>query len=508
VDTREPDAAAQQQFADVLGYVESRCAHPYEALARLRAARIAILGAGPVVDAVTSELASYGISAVRPVPVGTREAKAMAAGVIEGDLVPDVLVAVDDVDHRRDLVLAAIAMPTDQPLVPVLAGPSLAVVGPALTGPAQAAAFLVSADRFGGWREAEEVPAAPRPVSATVAGAFAARVVLDRLLGLPVEPVATLVHGRTLECEQVPLALPVLVSDEPPWRELTAADDVPEAGASGTADTAGETGPVDSGAVTARWTGFARRGADLDLPQLPVALATVREVPARDVVASESASLDAISAAPAVLGWGSDPAGAGVDALLSLLRTRAAEQLPGQAGWMAAAGTSGRRFVVDGLLRLVTRAALSTPAEELRVGAVTTWIGRSLWNLVTDYYELPIRLWQRQVPGLRWPLISITDAAGTPLTHQWGPDQQDGLYAALAAVVARCQLTEDPATTADLDLVGGWAVRTASAAELDEIHAELTELAAANGQRVTGLLLTADPVIGKLPLYGGLVGLR
>jgi len=209
----------------------------------------------------------------------------------------------------------------------------------------------------------------------------------------------------------------------------------------------------------------------------------------------------------AALGWGGDRKAAGLDAALSALRGIAARHLPAEPGWVAAAGLTGRHFLVDGLLRLVAAEWLDRdPVRELALDEAGSWLSRSLWNVLNDYFAVPVRLWLREVPGLSWPLVTATGEDGTALAHQWGPSLVTAVYTALAATAASCQLAEDPSATARLDRVGSSAISGATAARLGQCHDELLALAAGNDRKVTRRLLVSDPVAGPLPVYAGLVG--
>ncbi|HEY3954520.1 MAG TPA: hypothetical protein VGM53_14180 [Streptosporangiaceae bacterium] len=505
-----PPGETASRYADVLGYLESHCARPYHEFARIRAARIAVRGTGQAVHNLVRSLTGYGVTRIDTEPAadgGPATSQAGRPGVGDRPAPPDVAVVVDDAGSPA-AVTAAAAPPAGTAVVAVLAGPRLAVVSPVLRGEPELAAFTQAAARYQDWAAAEGT-VAPRPVSAALAGSLAAQAVLDTLIGRDGTASAIVVYGRTLECARVPFAS---TAPGPLWRDLDAADltagepepSQPEAGPPGPGAAGAGARPVpaepDEGQradapLTARWTGLARWRADLDLPQLPVALATAQDVSRPD--------------RRPVLGWGTDRSGAGTDAMLALLRAVAADRVPAQPGLVAAAGTTTRRMLSDGLLRLAAERRLAGPPDrELAIGDAGSWIARSLWRAVTEYFGIPARLWLHTVPGLSWQLVTATGADGTELARQWGQSQAAATFAALATVTAGCQLAEDHTTAADLDPAGGWAQRTAAPGQLDRCHAELLALAAADGQRVTGRLLAADPVCGPLPVRAGLVGLR
>lgn len=504
-----PDDATTARYGDVLGYLESRSDHPYAAFARVRAARVDVVGAGPAAASLIRGLAGYGIA-----DAGIRGTSGRP---------PALTVLVDDADERLNLEAAAASLPAGTAVLPVLAADGLAMVGAAVRDQAGLERFAGAVARVAGWLRADRVAPAPRPLSAVLAGSLAARAVLDELAGLAGPASATVVYGGVLECQRVPLPVP---QDGPQWRDLLpgVADlpadvcDLPPGVSDLPADPLQEREDDPDQAreqlawLTARWTGLARWGDDLDLPQLPVTLATVLDVGALPVPASwlPAAGTGPVPAAPhpgAVLGWGGDRKAAGLDAALSALRGVASRCLPAEPGWVAAAGLTDRQFLVDGLLRLLAAEWLDRdPVRELALDEAGSWLGRSLWNLLGDYFAVPVRLWLREVPGLSWPLVTATGEDGTALAHQWGPSVVTAVYAALAATAASCQLAEDPSATARLDRVGSWAVPGASAARLGQCHDELLALAAGNDRKVTRRLLVSDPVAGPLPVYAGLVG--
>lgn len=497
-----PDVATAARYGDVLGYLESRSDRPYAAFARVRAARVDVMGAGPAAASLIRGLAGYGVA-----DAGIRGTSGRP---------PALTVLVDDADERLNLEAAAASLPAGTVVLPVLAADGLAMVGAAVADQAGLSRFAGAAARVAGWLRADRVAPAPRPLSAVLAGSLAARAVLDELAGLAGPASATVVYGGVLECQRVPLPAP---QDGPRWRDLPpGVSDLP-AGVSGLpADPLPEREDDQDQAreqlawLTARWSGLARWGDDLDLPQLPVTLATVLDVgalpvPASWLPATESGPMPAAPHPGAVLGWGGDRKAAGLDAALSALRDVASRCLPAEPGWVAAAGLTGRQFLVDGLLRLLAAEWLDRdPSRELALDDAGSWLGRSLWNVLSDYFAVPVRLWLREVPGLSWPLVTATGEDGTALAHQWGPSLVTAVYAALAATAASCQLAEDPSATARLESAGSWAVHGATAAQLGQCRDELLTLAAVNDRKVTRRLLVSDPVAGPLPVYAGLVG--
>ncbi|HEY1484702.1 MAG TPA: hypothetical protein VGF84_01285 [Micromonosporaceae bacterium] len=478
-----PDPADADTYADVLAYLEAQCRRPYRAFATIRAAHVHVVGAGPAAENLVRGLAGSAVGAVTRGDAGTDA---------------DLTVLIDDVEHPIECEGAA------GRVLLVTTGSEVANVGVVVDGPEQLRAMRGAVERFDAWARREDVGAAPRPLSAVYAGALAARTVIDALAGLDAAGNAAVVYGSALECRRLPLRL----GEDEAWTETVVdADEVldrtgehvtgaAEELSEDRADVVDEAGTnlihERASTLTARWIGAARWGEDLDLPQLPVALATVSPIGDPDT---------------AFLGWGQNRAEAGVDALLAMLRAGAvgADDPTGAA---AGAGTDSARFLCDGLLRLAGTELIAAPVAPIDVAEVGTWIIRSLYGIITEYFDRPLRLWVRQLPGLRWFLVTATAADGTVLAHEWGPSRQAATYAALTAVTVRCQLAEAATGPAIPDGIGTWAVRPATDAQVRQCLRELLDVHAATGHKVTAHLAGCDPVTGERPLHAGTVSVR
>jgi hypothetical protein len=475
-----PSPQDADAYADVLAYLEAQCDRPYDAFAAIRTARVRVLGTGAAVGALLRGLTGYGIGTImRDEP---------------GDA--DLTVLVDDIDDARADVPGRGLL--------VATGHELAAIGVVTNGPEQQRAMRRAVDRFAAWARRDEVGAAPRPLSAVYAGALAARAVVDSLAGLEAAEQAAVVYGSALECRRLPLRL--AEADDPAadavlldaaLTETSEAEPVtseadPEAPAGVTVDEAATSRIHDRASVlTARWTGAAGWSDDLDLPQLPVAVATV--VPLNEPGA-------------AFLGWGGNRAEAGVDALLTMLRAKAAAGDPD--GGTAAAGWSPARFVLDGLLRAVGGDLAGSEVAPIDPAEMGAWILRSLYGIVTEYFDQPLRLELRQRAGLSWHLATASDERGSVLAHEWGPTRQAALYAALTTVTVGCQLADAKSDLRPPAGIGTWAVRPATDEQVGSALRELLHRLGEDCRTVAAKLAPADPVTGERPLPYGWVTVR
>jgi hypothetical protein len=456
----EPDATA---YADVLAYLEAQCDRPYDAFAAIRTARIRVLGTGPAVGALLRGLNGYGIGAI------VRDE--------HGDA--DLTVVVDDADDPR-------TDPDGRTLL-VATGHELATVGVVTDGPEQQRAMRRAVERFGTWARRDAVGAAPRPLSAVYAGALAARTVIDALSGLEAAAQAAVVYGSALECRRLPLRLADGEDAVGEPSDAVVIEAEPDEMVGVTVDEAATSRIHERASVlTARWTGAAAWSDDLDLPQLPVAVATVVPLETPET---------------AFLGWGGNRAEAGVDALLAMLRAHA--------GGASAAGSSPDRFLLDGLLRAIgdeVAVGAPTPVDPTEIGA---WILRSLYGIVTEYFDQPLRLELRQwQAGPGWHLATATDDRGRVLAHEWGPTRQAALYAVLNTVTVGCQLADAKSDLRPPAGIGTWAVRPATDAQVTSALREITNRLGEDGRTITTTLAPADPVTGERPLPYGWVTIR
>ncbi|MFF7632970.1 hypothetical protein ACFZB9_07435 [Kitasatospora sp. NPDC008050] len=529
VDGPLPDRRSAKEHAALLGYLESNCAEPYRAFAAVRAARVAVVGAGPGADAVRRGLAANGTGETTELSASSGHAAS-----------PTVVVLIDDVDAPLDLLAASSLLAPGTPVVPVAAGPALALVGPVCTGPAQLRAFSAVRARATDWQLTGVDSAAPRPISAVLAGSLAAQCVLAHLAGIEDGArTAVVVHGHAVQTTPVPVPE---AEPGPAWRPLDPAevlgepaerpDPDPAAPASTDAPASADAREFQlDAALTARWTGLARWGRDLDLPQLPVSLVTAQLVPGP----GPSAATPSEALGPHVLGWGENRAAAGLTAVLTVLRRRAAEERPeklteewpgewagestkewaresteewagqGNAGLIPAAGLTPAHLLVDGLLRQAGQDALARPA-----GAPLAWedvegiTARTLWGLLRDFFGVPAALRPHTATGLDWQLVSVTDElTGEVLATQWGPRLASAGYAALFAATAHAQFqaaarTAPQAPVLPPDPVGTWALESASDRQVHDCLRQLLARAQAMGLHPRAQQLFHDASAGEL----------
>ncbi|MBY8883684.1 hypothetical protein K7472_02335 [Streptomyces sp. PTM05] len=501
-----PDPGDARAHAGLLAYLEAHCAEPYEAFARVRAARVAVVGEGTAADAVRRGLAAGGI---------TRESDR-----------PGLTVVVDDCDQPTDPDDGAVAPRPDAPVLPVAALADLALVGPVCATPGELRSFQALRARAADWqRTGDEAPAA-RPVSAVLAGSLAAHAVLAHLTGTSEgRRTALVVHGHAAQTTTVPLPE---ADAGTPWRavdpdqepdlseaEAETSDSDAGTGADATTDAGLQQIHRRAAGLTARWTGIARWGRDLDLPQLPVSLVTAETVAAPGP--STAPARDAFPAArgPHFLGWGDKRAAAGLTATLAVLRHRVAqEHTPDDGPGLPAAGLTRAHWLVDGLLRHAACEALTrSPGTPLTWDELESSTVRSLWSLLRDFFDLPVALRTHAVPGLDWTLCTAVHAAtGEVLATQWGPSGLSAGYAALLAATARAQFeaaekTAPQAPVLPPDPVGTWSLEVAPDRQIHGCLRQLRERARADGLVPRARRLVRDAAVGELPLACGLVWL-
>jgi hypothetical protein len=509
-----PDRRSAEEHAALLCYLEANCAEPYRAFAAVRAARVAVVGGGPGADAVRRGLAANGTGEIAWLDRSTLPESAAHATVV---------VLIDDCEDPLDLLAAVALLAPGTPVLPVAAGPAVALVGPVCTDPAEVRAFLAVRARATDWQLTGVDSAAPRPISAVLAGSLAAQGVLAHQAGAAHGPrTAWVVHGHAVQTTAVPVPQ---AGTGPVWRSLEPArsggpEPEPASGAGvehGTDAVAPDPAEESAfgAALTARWTGLARWGPDLDLPQLPIGLVTAQVVTGP----GPSAALVGGVTGPHVLGWGRNRAAAGLTAGLAVLRRRAAAEWaedPAQAGGdpnpVPAAGLTEVHLLVDGLLRQAGREALArstgAPLAWEEVEGITT---RTLWGLLRDFFDVPAELRRHTVTGLDWQLVSVVDeATGDVLATQWGPGQASAAYAALFAATARAQFrasarTAPQAPVLPPDPVGTWSLENAPQAEVDDCLRQLLARARALGLQPHAWRLLRDATAGELALPCGWV---
>ncbi|MFC1414771.1 hypothetical protein ACEZCY_37325 [Streptacidiphilus sp. N1-12] len=511
-----PDPETARGHVHLLAYLETHCAEPYRAFAAVRSARLAVVGAGPAAEAVRRGLAANGI----PEDPGQ----------------PTLAVLVDDCDDPLDLLAAAAELPPGTPVLPVAAGAALALVGPVCADPRELRSFQAVLARAADWQRTGSEAPASRPVSAVLAGSLAGHAVLARLAGTEDgDRTALVVHGHAVETRtiRVPEA-----GTGPAWRpaDINEALTTPPAAEHRTGDAVGTgtaegTDPGGSRTdlpqvhrlavgLTTRWTGAARWGRDLDLPQLPVSLVTAETVarpgPSSAPAAAGGAAAVAPAAGPFLLGWGSNRAAAGLTAVLSVLRHRVTQERPADdaEGGVSAAGLTRAHWLADGLLRQAGPEALTRSAgtplvwDELGNSSV-----RALWSLLQEYFDVPVALRAHTLPGLDWRLCTaVHEATGEVLAAQWGPSRLSAGYAALLAATARVQYaaaekTAPQAAVLPSDPIGTWSLEIAPEHQIHHCLRQLRDRARTAGLSPRARQLVRDEAVGELPLACGWVGL-
>jgi len=422
----QPDEDDTTRFRDVLSWLESRVPDPYATFARIRGATVAVAGEdGPVRASLVRSLAEHG--------VGTVLAAADATS-------PDLVIQIDGGPAVTGTPAIQIRTASDY----------------ALVSAAPPAVVEVLAKRIGRWQQTDEDrrSSAPLPMSAVLAGSLAARHALQQLAGVRADSQeATIIHSHSLQTDIVELADPGSV-EVPPAVEP---DGVPDSQA------------LNMGAITARWTGIIRLGRDLDLPQLPLALVT-------------ATLLEGPDEAP-VLGFGLNRGAAAVNAILAALR-----RLPAAGDEVAAAGLSPIRWLLDGALRRHGAELLArVPGHELTrdaLGAPSSIC--TIWGLLEEYFQVPIRLVGRTDPDTGWHLVSAQHRnSGAVLASQWGQTAAGAAQLALFSTAARAQLG-DVLTAQPTEPVGTAILESARGEQLRELAGML---------RPHGSCAPADPLL-------------
>lgn len=447
-----PDPADAREFVRTLSYCEAHCADPYRAFATVRSARVAVLGDGPGVEPVIRALAGMGIGEV------SRDESRLAGSTL------------------AVLVGEAAVPPGPLPVLPVLPGPEVAVIGPLSAASEDERSSSIGwtaalARRAARWVRADPGEAASAPLSAALAGSLAARAVLDHLLGLTAEPepVATVVSGRLLTTTSV-------------IRPVTPADPVPvEAAPAGTP--AGEL-LVRTASMTGPLRGPIRRGADDKLVQLPLSLASAQVV-------------DAVEGPVAVLGWGTDRGSAGLDSVLRAGRA----WIGAHGGHAAAAGLSLDAAELDGRLRVLGAGLLTGPAgSPVGWSRLTASRPRALWSLVEDHYGRSVRMSARVLGDGPWTLVSLL-VDGEHDVHHWGFSLESAAFAALGQYAAQLQCPPAQARLLAAEPIGTQVLSWASPQQLAAGVAATDAVASSWHREWTA----ADEVSGPLPLYAGTV---
>ncbi|MEV7771788.1 hypothetical protein [Kitasatospora sp. NPDC086791] len=490
-----PDPATAARFEDVLAHLEEHCADPYAAFARLRRAGVRVLGdtpeGAPAVASAVRSLAAHAIGAGEPGAdaIGTDEPGTDEPGTDEPEPLPDAAIAV--VRDPADLPAQLAALPPGTPYVPVLTAPGRILVGPVLPAGERAERFEHAVARADAWRELDPLGPPPARLGAALAGALAARRLLDLLAGTGRDDGALLlVHGRTAETTRIDLApAPAQAATEVDLtiHQLLDVETHP--------DPTAESLAVAAERLTTPWTGLARGPEPGDTPVLPFHLAAFHPL--------------APPAAGPLTGWGTDPAEARTDGLLRVLRhTVAADPLaarppaadPPAAPWSPGAGTGAHRWLLDGLLRLIGRELTLAHA-----GSALSWeqlppAARGRWRALDDWYDRPSVLLGHTAPGLDWCVVSVRAADGEVLAAEWGPSPATAAHHALGEALAGLQRGAKPGPPgAAFPVTGTRALEHTAADRLGGLFDRLTGSSPLAGRTVAARRLSADPAAGPLP---------
>ncbi|MBN0048023.1 hypothetical protein JS756_28715 [Streptomyces actuosus] len=300
LDTPEPDPGTAERYADVLAFLEDHSDDPYGVFAALRSATVEVRGSGPAVPALLRGLAAHGVERVRVLPdvPASEEAEAPGAGEpATGEQrpggsqtgesgagrAPDVAVLVADADQPGgpdETEVWRAASTAGHPCVVVVARADLAAV--ATPGPRGPAADPEAAlERAASWAALEPDGRTPRPMSAVLAGALAARACVEVLTGIGTDPAdgsgtgpsgpaadqvsghapdappaadtaphLTLVWGHALESRRIPLTGPD--GDGPAGPEKDEAITSPDTASQAASDTVASAGGPDASATAPR----------------------------------------------------------------------------------------------------------------------------------------------------------------------------------------------------------------------------------------------------------------
>lgn len=486
-----PDAETAREHPQLLAYLETHCAEPYLAFAAVRDARVAVIGSGPAADAARRGLAANGM---------TQDAEN-----------PTLAIVIDDCDDPVQLLDSPAALTAGTPVLPVVAAGETALIGPVYADVRELRGFQAVRERVIAWQRTGDEAAPARPVSAVLAGALAADSVLGHLAGVgDGRRSALVVYGHAMQTRSI--VVPEFVEDSAWLAEqiedalaATQADPASvEPSESTDTDTDTDLREVHRLAVglTTRWTGTARWGRDLDLPQLPVSLTTLQSLTGPDAGQAH------------FLGWGADRSAAGLTAVLGALRHHVTTSASDDEGAIAAAGLTRAHWWADGLLRHTTPEALEAPATTLAWDDLASGSVRELWSLLEGYFDTPVILRTHTVPGLDWQTCVVAYAGSAETAAvEWGPSPLSAAYAALYAATARAQFAaaektapQAPVSAANR-LNGTWALEIAPYHQVHNCLRQLRERAQAAGAQPRAQRLLRDEAAGELSLVCGPVWL-
>jgi hypothetical protein len=491
----EPDADTRRRHAGALADLETDSDDPYAAFARLRAARVLLAGPPAAVLPAARGLLRAGVTRLLlavPEPAAARPLADRAPGVEVTGLVDGKIASeVGDVDAAMYVAadvglldLQRAELPEGCPTVPVLSGGPLAVVGPPVPGPRDAAVWPALCARAHRWQAEGDLEPVALPAGEALAGALAGQSIFRALTGTEREGEAHVIWGGLLTADAVRIA-PARPAPEPGARydlDAIGAGEAPPVG--GTLDAVH--------AASARWLGRFTVITPEDLPQLPVAQVSAehRAGPGGEVLA-----------------WAMDQEMATSAVGLACLREQAAPAAPADDA-VGAAGTTVARWLLDGALRLLARdlaleSALGYPDVE-DLGS------RRLWRAIEDYELVPVALELYGIDGVAWRLGRLVRGdTGETLARAWGPDGPQAVRAALGTGVARLQALRTrgrdpgPGSAADTS-----ALTLAPDADIAALLDQVRALCRRQGITITGREAAPDPLLGALDLRHGAVRLE
>ena len=452
-----------EAFPQALAYLEAVAPDPYGAFARIRAARVAVVGSGTAPFAAVRALAGMGVGRIdcwsAPGDAPALEACLRAHAGVAGEVRPlvddhaaaagagaDLVIHLPDRAVRESL--ARVAAATDGPLLQGVVGEDLGLAGPLRAGAGPGLTDALARLRRPFAIDAGDDRPAP-PVLAALLGNAAAFEAFKHLAGLPT-PAA---DGRVVLVTREPLA----VSHHPVVGLGAAPDAASLRGA--LAELRGAGAPPERQVLVDRLRDLADEELGIialphpgELPQVP--LFTCRAT-------ARGAGADAF-------GYGDDPTEAylhaGAEALRRFAETGAAGELPvlaldGDAGSAApatlaraamslAVGDGYEAWLRDGvhaclLRRLIDPAAAGPAVTVQRVGHADLAGGAALrWKTLAVRFARDLAAVHGAVPALPGVHLAAVVADGVTAGLGAGATREAAVDAALREAVARAELAE------------------------------------------------------------------
>ncbi|GAA2625394.1 hypothetical protein [Streptomyces vastus] len=464
-----PSNEDRERYAGSLAYLESVCAHPYAAFARIRAARVVLFGPAEAVRPAARGLDRAGVGQVLVPDI----ADLGACG--EADVV--LWCGTDEETQATGLRLhGAGRIPEGVPVVPVLLDDRVLQAGPVVRDADRYPILSAFRRRALGWAQGQGLEPAARPVADAMIGAIAGQLVLDVLAGIDEGGAVHVVHGAELIAERVLLGTADMADERLSTLEGVSAESVPDA------DDAIER----VNALTVRWKGlFTPARAEQTLPQMPLA---IREMELRAGTAGR------------ITVWAPDQRSATVGAALEVLRCSG----PTVEGGTGAAGLTEECWLLDGVLRL-----LADEAEAVHTAASESEETARIRRILQDWQPGSLTTHLSQVPGLDWRLARVVLADnGQVLGAAWAPDADTAVREALSTALARSQVNASRDGGGDVPLLRTDSVNFADAEQIRALREQVGRLTAARGVSYEGRPLRTDPALGEIPFWSGPVKAR